>query len=803
MGKYDDIISKISSLPLAEQEALLKDLEELEDKKSVQESRDSFLSFVERMWPAFISGRHHKIMADAFERIANGSLKRLIINMPPRHTKSEFASYLFPAWYMGKFPEKKIIQTAHTAELAVGFGRKVKNLIDGQDYQKVFPATKLSVDSKAAGRWSTSKGGDYFAIGVGGAVTGKGADVLVIDDPHSEQEATMAAFNPEIYDKVYEWYTSGPRQRLQPGGAIIITMCMTGDTDVLMADGSHKKLRDVSSDDLIATYKGGRISVAKVKNFQSSGVDNVFTVKTQSGKVVRANEKHPFLVEHKGQRKWARLRNLKVGMSLVGLMDVSGQQGLNEDQTSAMLAKQGKVTTEKTQTRHINPWASTVSGRTKSALAVNPCIARVCAKLATKHSTLPQNTLLNSAAPVELNLDMVLRQSSIRTWWIPATTSAMSARKSLPIRTRGRIGITNFALTIAMKLAWFADSCVTTATSLLDTARTLKHLFTLRNTYDFTADKIVEIVADGREEVFDIEVEGTENFIANGIVSHNTRWAKRDLTGQIIKKSTERQGVDEWEVIEFPAILPSGLPLWPEFWPLAELEATKEEITSNGNLGKWNAQYMQNPTSEEGALIKREWWREWEKDDPPECEAIIQSWDTAFLKTQRSDYSACTTWGIFYRNDDSGHPVPNVILLDAYKEKLEFPELKKMAREKYFEYEPDQLVVEKKASGAPLIFELRQMGLPVTEFTPSRGNDKIARVNAIADLFSSGCIWHPPTRWAYEVIEECAAFPSGDHDDYVDSTSQALIRFRQGGWIRVDSDEWDDYVDEDRSVEYY
>jgi predicted phage terminase large subunit-like protein len=445
-------------------------------------------------------------MADAFERIANGSLKRLIINMPPRHTKSEFASYLFPAWYMGKFPEKKVIQTAHTAELAVGFGRKVKNLIDGQDYQRVFPATKLSTDSKAAGRWATSKGGDYFAIGVGGAVTGKGADVLVIDDPHSEQEATMAAFNPEIYDKVYEWYTSGPRQRLQPGGAIIIVM---------------------------------------------------------------------------------------------------------------------------------------------------------------------------------------------------------------------------------------------------------------------------------------------------------TRWAKRDLTGQIIKKSTERQGVDEWEVIEFPAILPSGLPLWPEFWPLAELEATKEEITSNGNLGKWNAQYMQNPTSEEGALIKREWWREWEKDDPPECEAIIQSWDTAFLKTQRSDYSACTTWGIFYRNDDSGHPVPNVILLDAYKEKLEFPELKKMAREKYFEYEPDQLVVEKKASGAPLIFELRQMGLPVTEFTPSRGNDKIARVNAIADLFSSGCIWHPPTRWAYEVIEECAAFPSGDHDDFVDSTSQALIRFRQGGWIRVSSDEWDDDVDEDRSVEYY
>ena len=502
MGKFDSIISKISSLPLSEREALLRDLEALERAKSIEEAQTNFLAFVRLMWPSFIAGRHHAVMADAFERIANGTLKRLIINMPPRHTKSEFASYLLPAWFMGKFPEKKVIQTAHTAELAVGFGRKVKNLIDGQDYASVFPKTKLSADSKAAGRWSTSRQGDYFAIGIGGAVTGKGADLLIVDDPHSEQEATQAAFNPEIYDKVYEWYTSGPRQRLQPGGAIIVVM---------------------------------------------------------------------------------------------------------------------------------------------------------------------------------------------------------------------------------------------------------------------------------------------------------TRWAKRDLSGQILRKSTERAGVDEWEVIEFPAIMPSGVPLWPEFWGLKELEAIKAEIP----VSKWNAQYMQNPTSEEGALIKRDWWREWHKPDPPPCEAIIQSWDTAFLKTQRADYSACTTWGVFYHSDDNGQQVPNVILLDAYKEKLEFPDLKKKAREKYYEYQPDQLVVEKKASGAPLIFELRQMGLPVTEFTPSRGNDKIARVNAVSDLFSSGCVWYPPTRWAEEVIEEVAAFPSGDKDDYVDSTTQALIRFRQGGWIRVDTDDWDDDEPPPASVEYY
>lgn len=278
-----------------------------------------------------------------------------------------------------------------------------------------------------------------------------------------------------------------------------------------------------------------------------------------------------------------------------------------------------------------------------------------------------------------------------------------------------------------------------------------------------------------------------------------TRWSVRDLTGQIIKSATQREGADEWEVIELPAILPSDEPLWPEFWPLDQLEALKAELP----VSKWSAQYQQDPTSEEGALIKREWWQEWEYDSPPPCEAIIQSWDTAFLKTQRADYSACTTWGVFHHPNEDGETVPNLILLDAYKEKLEFPELKRAAYEKYWEYEPDQMVVEKKASGAPLIFELRAMGIPVTEFTPSRGQDKIARVNAVSDLFASGVIWAPATRWAEEVIEECAAFPAGENDDLVDSTTQALLRFRQGGWIRSSMDEWDDEPKYKRPVEYY
>ena len=493
------LLSKISSLPQQEQAHILSLFDELESAEQKEGAREHFMDFVHMAWPAFIGGRHHSIMAKAFERVASGELKRLIINMPPRHTKSEFASYLLPAWFLGNFPEKKIIQTAHTAELSVGFGRKVRNLVDSDDYKKIFPSIALRADSKAAGRWSTNKGGEYFAIGVGGAVTGKGADLLIIDDPHSEQEGQSA--DPGVFDKVHEWYTSGPRQRLQPGGAIVVVM---------------------------------------------------------------------------------------------------------------------------------------------------------------------------------------------------------------------------------------------------------------------------------------------------------TRWHKRDLTGQILKSSLQRAGTDEWEVIEFPAIMPSGDPLWPEFWPKPELEALREELPSP----KWNAQYQQNPTSEEGALVKRDWWREWEKDRPPPCEFIIQSWDTAFLKTQRSDFSACTTWGVFYWPDDTGMEQPNIILLDAYKERLEFPELKKTAFEMWTDWQPDAFIVEAKAAGTPLIFELRAMGIPVSEYTPSRGNDKIARVNAVADLFASGMVWAPRVRFAEEVIEEFASFPAGEHDDLVDSSTQALLRFRQGGFLRLVTDEEDEPV-YTRKAEYY
>lgn len=467
---------------------LLTLIKEREHVTAIQDARKDFLAFAQYVWPEMIVGEHHRRIAKLFNRVAEGDLKRLIINIAPRHGKSEIASYLLPAWFLGLFPNKKIMQASHTADLAVGFGRKVRNLLDTDVYHDIFPETRLRADSKAAGRWNTDKGGDYNALGVGGAAAGKGADIFIIDDSVSEQQALMAETNPEIYDKVYEWYTIGPLQRLQPAGSIIVV---------------------------------------------------------------------------------------------------------------------------------------------------------------------------------------------------------------------------------------------------------------------------------------------------------ETRWSKRDLTGQILKNSAQRGG-EEWEVVEFPAILPSGRALWPEFWDIEELEAKRREMPAH----RWEAQYQQSPTSEVSAIVKREWWRVWPHDEPPKCEFTLMSWDTAFEKHNRADYTACTLWGVFFHDDpESGTSNANIILLNAFRDRLEFPALKKRAIEQYRTWQPDTMIVEKKASGAPLIYELRAMGIPVQEYTPSRGQDKIARLNAVADLFASGIVWVPNRHWADEVINEVAEFPAGEHDDFVDSTSLALMRFRLGGFVRTTLDE--------------
>ena len=457
-------------------------LKQYQNQLTQRLGKDSFLDFITHVYPGYKVGPHHRKLARIFEEIAEGKKKRVIVNIAPRHGKSEMISYLAPAWFLGKFPHKKVIMASHTADLAINFGRRVRNLVGSESYRDIFPSVSLQADSKSASRWGTNFNGEYFAIGVGGALAGRGADLFIIDDPHSEQEAKQG--RADVFEPAWEWFQSGPVQRLMPGGAIIVVM---------------------------------------------------------------------------------------------------------------------------------------------------------------------------------------------------------------------------------------------------------------------------------------------------------TRWSKQDLTGRIVDHMTREEDAEEWEVVEFPAIL-NEKPLWPEFWSIEELLAKKASM----DVRYWQAQYMQEPTSEEGALIKREWWGIWEAEEPPPCEHIIMSLDAAQEKTNRADFNALTTWGVFFNEETKNY---NVILLNAIKQRLEFPELKALVLEEYKSWQPDSFIVEKKSNGAALYQEFRRMGVPISEFTPGKGQDKISRVNAVSDLFSSGIVWSPDRRWAHEVIEECNDFPSGRNDDLVDATTLALMRFRQGGFLRLPNDE--------------
>jgi predicted phage terminase large subunit-like protein len=470
-----------------------KMVDELDNRQKNQVAHDDLIEFCKRMMPDFIVGKHHRILADMLMDIERGVKDRACVNIPPRHGKSQLVSIFFPAWYLGRNPDKKVMMVSHTTDLAVDFGRKVRNLLGLAEYKAIFPTVKLATDSKSAGRWNTSVGGEYYACGVGSALAGRGAHLLLVDDPHSEQDVINGNFS--VFEKAYEWFTFGARTRLMPGGSVAIIQ---------------------------------------------------------------------------------------------------------------------------------------------------------------------------------------------------------------------------------------------------------------------------------------------------------TRWHMDDLTGRVVKDMSQNEKSDQYDVVEFPAIVEiedkeSGelieKPLWPEFFDMAALERTKASMP----LFQWNAQYQQQPTAEEAAIVKREWWQIWEKENPPPCEYIIMSLDSAAEKHNRADYTALTTWGVFFNEETNAY---NIILLNSIKDRYEFPELKALAMEEYTMWEPDVFIVEKKSSGVALYQEMRRMGLVIQEFTPHRGSgDKLARLNSVSDIIASELVWVPQTRWAEEVVEEIAGFPFMSNDDLVDSTVMALMRFRQGGFITLPTDE--------------
>jgi len=484
----------VKSMPHAEAAELLAMFDELEERKAVQAAQDDFLAFIAAVDKSYKFGAHLKRLGTLLMDVEENIKNRIAVSMAPRMGKSQMISIYYPAWYLGRHPDHKVIVASHTADLAVVMARKVRNLIQSAEYARIFPNTKIASDAKAAAQWNTTAGGEYFAIGVGGALAGRGAHLIIADDPLSEQD--IKAGNTNSLDNAYEWFSAGLRTRLMPDGKICVL---------------------------------------------------------------------------------------------------------------------------------------------------------------------------------------------------------------------------------------------------------------------------------------------------------HTRWHQRDLIGRLLKDSAMNEGGDNYEAFEFPAILNEGTAneksIWPEQWTLESLQQTRASM--HHIMWQWYAQYQQNPTAAEAAIIKRDWIKWWTKDNPPPIDFIVQSFDTALTTKQRSDFSVCHTWGTFTNEDDG---TQNVILLNKVKGKYEFPELKVMAHEQFEEWQPDSVIVEAKASGQPLIDEMRRSGIFVQDFSPGKGQDKIARLNAVADMFASGHVWFPETAWAAQTVEEILAFPAGEHDDEVDTMTLALQRIRKGGLLRLTTDREDNEV---------
>jgi predicted phage terminase large subunit-like protein len=500
-----DIVERIvKGMPPEEAAELLAMFDLIEERKRIDAARNDFLAFIASIDKNYKFGVHLRRLGNLLMDVEENTKNRIAVSMAPRMGKSQMISIYYPAWYLGLHPEHKVIVASHTSDLAVVMARKVRNLIASAEYKAIFPGTSIASDAKAAGQWNTTKGGEYFAIGVGGALAGRGAHLIIADDPLSEQD--IKAGNTNSLDTAYEWFSAGLRTRLMPEGKICVL---------------------------------------------------------------------------------------------------------------------------------------------------------------------------------------------------------------------------------------------------------------------------------------------------------HTRWHQRDLIGRLVKDSVQNEGGDKYETFEFPAILNEGTDneksIWPEQWSVESLQQTRASM--HHIMWQWYAQYQQNPTAAEAAIIKRDWIRWWKEDRPPKIDFIVQAFDTALTTKNRSDYSVCHTWGVFIDEQDNSS---NVILLNKVKGKYEFPELKAMAHEQYAEWEPDSVIVEAKASGQPLIDEMRRSGIFVQDFSPGKGQDKIARLNAVADMFASGHVWFPETSWASATVEEILAFPAGEHDDEVDTMTLALQRIRKGGMLRLSTDKEDNpFYAPRRGVSYY
>lgn len=661
---------------------------------------------------------------------------RILVSIPPRHGKSWFISQWIPVWFLSMWPGLKVILTTYEANFAATWGRRVRNIIKESGHEVKL---QLSDDSTASNNWELTTGGGMITAGVGGPITGKGGHLLLCDDPHKNWQEAQS---DTIRESIKDWYDSTFYTRAEPGATIVILHCMTGDTPVLMADGTEKNLKDIRVGDLVATYKKGRLGISKVENWINNGLSKVLTIKTTSGIVVKANERHPFLVNKEGVIKWKRVKDLRPGHEIYR---VNGENG---------------------KVRHASQ-KDVINRRFAEDTAITTIMQNDGLMESVRHLAIRCRDLL-----VNLNIAMASHWNNIIKCIKRKMDAALSVVDMQVRRITHPVGAKSCAsITATIREKYEACSATTATCSLNDTQQQISSKKRLI-TSDFILEKIESITYSGIEDVFDVQIAETENFIANGLVSHNTRWHEDDLIGYLMREKIE----DGYFHIRMPAIAEDdddilgrkpGEALCPERYD----ENALNRIKVNTPAMMWNALFQQRPAPMEGTIFLRKHWKFYKI--PPQCNFVLQSWDTAskldIKKKGSTAYSVCHTWGV------SAH---GAVLLDRWRDRVEYPQLRQQASIQYLKWRPNIILIEDRDTGQALLQSLQQETMyPLLPVYPDL--DKVIRAQAVSPMQVSERLFLPdPTvagnEWVGDFIDNGAMFPNTKYKDDIDAMSQAL-----------------------------
>ena len=760
-------------LPYAAPAFDLKEAEADPEKEMAHRAlcRRRFLPFVQRYRPKYMAGWVHEDICRRLERfmqqVEAGQSPRLLLMMPPRSGKSELGSRHFPPWVLGQHPEWEIIAASHTSSLTLSFSRYIRDLTRDPSFQALFPDMRLDPTSQSVENWNTLSGGGYMAAGVGTGITGRGAHILLLDDLVKDIEA---ADSPTIRENTWEWYGSTAYTRLAPGGGVLGIMCMTGDTPVMMADGTEKPLALIRGDDMIATYENGKLTTTRVDKQKSVGPDSVLKITMISGKVVRANGRHPFLATTAtGELKWIRARSLSTANRIVTLKG-SGESGREHP----VLLKGA------TNRLNAGGYATRTMGRNAGRTGT---VARA----------------------LSIGRSAVKRGSSIATGLLSQITTRFSNSKevSAPF-VRGTddatqaCGTTPSQSTTATTLAKSGAYSATTATPESDILELSPSHEPLHDTSDFTLSEILSIEPDGVEEVFDIQVDRTTNFIANGLCVSNTWWNEDDWAGKIQQVMASGDG-DVFEVIKYPAIndegdeylllddsivqyapestipegakltRPRGTAIHPARYDTEAMLRIKRNLVASGQKRVWQALYQQNPTPDDGIYFSKEMIHYYVHAPQRRNMFIYQAWDFAITEATHNDYTVCCTIGqdefdnlyvlhvLRFRSDDGNaiveHMIDQSINWGADLLGFEDGQIFKSIRAQY-----EKRCLERQHYTT---FEILQ---PLT--------DKLVRANPLKGRMQLHKVFiKKDEAWTGAFVRELMTFPAGKHDDQVDAAA--------------------------------